>query len=337
MTGDDVTGIAAALLDKAGIAHQPVSFDRLAGGRNNRVYRLNFADRPPLVLKSYHWDPNDTRDRLGAEWQFLRRAWDLGIRAIPQPLCADESLHSALYPFIEGRRAEPAGADLVDQALDLVLALNAADAEISLRPASEACFSVDEHVSTIDRRVGLLASLDAGNIHAGDAGELVGAVLRPKWAFVRQSLLNAAAERGTDIHARIEREVVSPSDFGFHNALIDTAGRAIFIDFEYAGRDDPAKLVCDFFCQPEVPVPGEFFAGFVARLSGALGLSEEDEWRCGALLDAYRIKWACIMLNEFTVMGAKRRAFSNPDDAEARARHQIERVRGVLAQIRSTR
>ena len=30
-------------------------------------------------------------------------------------------------------------------------------------------------------------------------------------------------------------------------------GRLWFIDFEYAGWDDPAKTVCDFFCQPGLP------------------------------------------------------------------------------------
>ena len=34
-----------------------------------------------------------------------------------------------------------------------------------------------------------------------------------------------------------------------------TTGNVTFLDFEYAGRDDPAKLVSDFFCQPEIPVP----------------------------------------------------------------------------------
>jgi len=44
---------------------------------------------------------------------------------------------------------------------------------------------------------------------------------------------------------------LSPSDFGFHNALVDPSGALSFLDFEYAGRDDPAKPVSDFFCQPK--------------------------------------------------------------------------------------
>ncbi len=41
--------------------------------------------------------------------------------------------------------------------------------------------------------------------------------------------------------------IVSPSDFGFHNALLDDGGAISFLDFEYSGRDDPAKLDLRFF------------------------------------------------------------------------------------------
>ena len=57
---------------------------------------------------------------------------------------------------------------------------------------------------------------------------------------------------------RSEQCCLSPSDFGFHNALADETGQMIFLDF----HDMPAvtirpKLVSDFFCQPEIPDPPE--------------------------------------------------------------------------------
>ena len=61
---------------------------------------------------------------------------------------------------------------------------------------------------------------------------------------------------------------LSPSDFGFHNALVDDDGQVTFLDFEYAGRDDPAKLVSDFFCQPEIPVPLDYHATFIDAHGG---------------------------------------------------------------------
>jgi thiamine kinase-like enzyme len=42
------------------------------------------------------------------------------------------------------------------------------------------------------------------------------------------------------------QKILSPSDFGMHNAIFDCTGHFTFIDFEYFGWDDPAKLVADF-------------------------------------------------------------------------------------------
>src|SRR5258708_29751946 len=41
--------------------------------------------------------------------------------------------------------------------------------------------------------------------------------------------------------------------FGFHNALLRPSQELCFLDFEYAGHDDPAKMVGDFFSQPAIP------------------------------------------------------------------------------------
>ena len=42
-----------------------------------------------------------------------------------------------------------------------------------------------------------------------------------------------------------EERCISPSDFGLHNA-IRTAADIRFIDFEFAGWDDPAKALVNF-------------------------------------------------------------------------------------------
>ena len=44
--------------------------------------------------------------------------------------------------------------------------------------------------------------------------------------------------------------ILSPSDFGFHN-VIKKNKKLFFFDFEYAGMDDPVKLISDFICQPD--------------------------------------------------------------------------------------
>ena len=45
-------------------------------------------------------------------------------------------------------------------------------------------------------------------------------------------------------------QILSPSDFGFHNAILQKNNKVCFVDFEYFGWDDPAKLINDFIWHP---------------------------------------------------------------------------------------
>ena len=100
--------------------------------------------------------------------------------------------------------------------------------------------------------------------------------------------------------------IISPSDFGFHNTLFDKE-ILYFLDFEYAGWDDPAKLICDFVCHPEMPVKDEHSQILKNSLLTWLEEAEKAIERSEILMPLYRLKWCCIMLNEFTPDGQDRR------------------------------
>jgi hypothetical protein len=223
----------------------------------------------------------------------------------------------------------------VRAAADFICAVNAAPRDPQrLAPGSEACFTVAAHVAAVDRRVARLAELDPQAPVRDEAERLVQGRLLPAWRAVQATILREAKALGLDAEAEIppSEQCISPSDFGFHNALLD-GERIGFIDFEYAGRDDPAKLVCDFFCQPEVPVPPAHYEPFVARIVAGLGLDDIHRARCGLLLDAYRIKWICIMLNEFLPADAARRAFADPGARERRCAAQLAKAAASMARV----
>lgn len=321
--------IAARLLRSAGLPGEVSALTRLAGGRNNRVFRLDRDGHDPLVFKLYHHDPRDPRDRLGAEWAFLQYAWnDCDLRDVPRPLACERESHAALYGFVPGAKIPAVHPPHVEAAARFVAALNAPaarDAAASLAPGSEACFSTAAHVATVARRVArLAANLDPDAPHAAAAAALVRERLAPSWE---------AIARGLPQDEAAQPWCVSPSDFGFHNALLHQ-GRLTFLDFEYAGRDDPAKLVCDFFCQPELPAPAALYPGFRDAVLDALGLATPaHRARCDALLPAYRIKWACIMLNDFLATDAARRDFAEGQDRAARCAAQLAKAAAALDRI----
>jgi hypothetical protein len=78
-------------------------------------------------------------------------------------------------------------------------------------------------------------------------------------------------------------------------------------------------------------VPMNHHASFVARLADGLALDEKGRARCAMLLDAYRIKWACIILNDFLPLGDARRAFADEGSRAARCAAQLEKAEAKLS------
>jgi hypothetical protein len=307
---------------------------RLAGGGNNRVYRVELDDRAAL-LKAYFRHPADPRDRLGTEFAFAHFAWHNGVRRIPQPYAARPDLGLGLYEFVGGRRLAPAevGADAVDQALAFYQELNShrdRPEAGQLPAASEACFCLGDHLNCVERRVQRLLRWAPVTDLDRQAAEFVRTELAPFWADLR------ARDKGVGLEAPLPGVArrLSPSDFGFHNALREPSGLLRFLDFEYAGWDDPAKLACDFFCQPAVPVPAGFWGPFLDRLTADLPDPDQHRARMEWLLPVYRVKWVTIRLNDFLAVDGQRRRFARSDqDSEAHRAEQLAQAQRALEQV----
>jgi hypothetical protein len=147
----------------------------------------------------------------------------------------------------------------------------------------------------------------------------------------RARRLAAAAGFANEAPRPIAERCLSPSDFGFHNALLLPSGRLVFHDFEYAGWDDPAKLVADFFLQPRLPVPLEHRDDFIRRLASCLDLPARHMQRIAALTPILAVKWVCIVLNDFLPAGEKRYRFA--DTEGDRQRLQLGLAHRLLKQL----
>jgi hypothetical protein len=336
--------LAELLRSAAGVSQQVDSLpelQRLAGGANNAVFRAVWAGRSYL-LKQFFSHPRDPRDRYGAEVAFVEFAWEHGLRALPRLLARCSTSRLAVFEFIDGRsvRAEDIDADLIGQAVGFLQELFAAQASCasrSLPPAAESCFSLSQHLACVDRRIERLAAIRPESDLDQETHRLVKNVLRPRWREVRHAFNQACLRSGRSLVAELgpEERCLSPSDFGFHNAMLETGGRLRFLDFEYAGWDDPAKLLCDFHCQVELPVSRPLWQEFLGRILELLPHADRVAWRVERLLPVYQLKWCCIVLNEFLPEGRARRQFSaadrsgqrQPEIQLAKARHLLEQVK----------
>jgi hypothetical protein len=332
------SGVITRLLSRAGIADN-YSLSRLAGGANNRVFRVDAPQRT-VLLKSYFRHPGDRRDRCGAEWAFATAAWEIGVRAIPEPLARDPESRLSLFEFIPGRKLESheINCERVREAVVFFLQINSRRQELCIRAlpdASEACFRLADHLTGLRRRIHRLQAIDPAGDSERAAAEFMTQTLRPLFVEVLDWTTTAAADAGIDVHDELtdNERCVSASDFGFHNALLGADGRMKFIDFEYAGRDDPAKTICDFFCQPELPVPADCRALFSGEIASGLENPERLQRRLELLLPMYRLSWCCIMLNDFLPAGNERRRFAGTVDDEVRKWRQLEKARQAAEQV----
>lgn len=261
-------------------------------GINSTVVRL--ADEG-LVAKLYPSPEGDGRDRVGTEFRAARFLWDHGVRTIPEPIDMDPVRRIGLFRYVEGERLRPdrvTRAD-VEQAVAFVLAIQerrGVPAARELPTASEAVFTLRGHVDVIDRRLTRLLE-----VVAKDSAE------ERFLTFDLAVCLSRVSQRTADWGAILpaSERVLSPSDFGLHNALRRSDGTLVFLDFEYFGWDDPAKLISDAFLQPDFPIPMEYRKTFLHGIWKGLGLPPGLPRRLDRVYPLLAIKWALIVMNAF--------------------------------------
>jgi len=343
LTNDELETAAAALLRQTG---RPGAFSlhQLPGGANNRVFRVDI-DGTRTLLKAYFQHPEDKRDRLGAEYGFCTFAWESGLRNVPKPLARDSENRLGLYEFIEGRKLllDEVDEGAIRQALVFLADVNPprqVPAAQKLPTASEAYFTLAEHLACIERRLQILHGIEPSAEIDREAAAFVQEELLPTWKSVRGWVAKESAHLGLGLETELAREDrrLSPSDFGFHNALLTGDGRLRFFDFEYAGWDDFAKTVSDFFCQVAVPISASYLDLVVETLASSLSEPEQFRGRVAMLLPVYRVKWCCIVLNEFVRVSSSRRRFAGAgNDLEDKKVTQLRKARRILQHLTDER
>lgn len=300
----------------------------LAQGGNNRTWLVTTSASGKYAAKQYFRHDDDTRNRLAAETNFMHYAAQCAPGCAPQVLAVDQAAGLALFDFLPGHglRAGEVGLPETQAAAAFFCALNGDDRlarAANLGVASEACFSIQGHLDLIGGRIAKLreALQSPGRPEDTEARRFIERVFL-RWQVLTNEIQTRALRHGLDLQEELAREqrCISPSDFGFHNALA-SEGTIRFLDFEYAGWDDPAKMVGDFFAQLAVPVPPEHFQFFTQACLAPFDDRDALLRRATLLRPAYQIKWCCIAMNIFLPVHLARRKFANPALDEQTLKH----------------
>lgn len=331
--------LRSALSDLLG--ESVVSLEAIGGGRNSRVYQLKTVEST-YVAKCYFQHHADDRDRLGVEFSSLQFLWSHGVRAIPRPITMNRRVGCAVYEYIQGEQiqSDQVTSHDIDTTVAFLAALKALRSQPGSRTlpeASEACFSVQAILDSIERRVSRLrdVELDA-NPQAALRAFLDDAFI-PAVEVISQWCVREFARSGLSVTTALDdhEKTLSPSDVGFHNTLRRPDGQLVFLDFEYFGWDDSAKMIADFLLHPAMSLSGDLKQRFFTRILEAFPEHTHLAERVEVVYPLFGLKWCVILLNEFVPQDQLRRGFTQPTQravAEVQA-EQLAKATRMLSNV----
>ena len=319
------------------------SVERIGGGGNSRIFKVVCADSTQFAAKHYFQHPSDSRDRLGVEFSTLEFLWSNGLRCVPRPVLADREHQWAVYEWIDGGGipGESVTAADVDSALGFLVefqALAGSETGRQLPPASEACVSPAAMVANVRLRLDRLRAVDGAEAASAGLREFLDRQFAPLLETVAEGCRHrlSGPDRAYSTELPQGERTLSPSDFGFHNALRRADGKMVFLDFEYFGWDDPAKTVSDFLYHPAMDLPEWVKQRFVDGALCGFRASDALSARLAALYPIFGLKWCMIILNEFLREHRLRRDFAgaNKQHLGAVLDRQLTKAKAMLARVK---
>jgi hypothetical protein len=290
MTGEmdyEILKLAGLIDDRTKLTNSKI----ITGGLNSGI-RLVEVGCSKYIIKTY---PKDlTRQRLDTEFRFLVLMNKAGIPNVPKPIKKLSSLNVGVYSYLHGKTIETATDFNVLASADFIIELNeklvSFSKEITL--GSDHFVSYENLLESIERRI--LSLMGWAHRHSREYIQTVN-----EFYIIFQKITDQNSTTAKEFNDNIckMKQVISPSDFGLHN-MLQNKKTIKFLDFEYAGNDSCLKLICDFYCQPRIPVSNSQFKGFVGKLNNSI-LHMNSLFEVSAkFLPLFRLKWSCIILNQ---------------------------------------
>ena len=293
----------------------------VSGGGNSRVYKGLTVSGNDFVIKMY--PPDSAHDRLRSEFDGLSLIHSFCNSNTPEPLGVNRDLEVTAFRWVEGELIKNPTLKDINQAVEILSSLQSCQKsnEFETFPfASAACLSGRQIEQQLKSRLDRLLV---------ENNEKLENFLNKEFeSFVKKMLERATIfwpNQGFEIELTKSQQILSPSDFGFHNALKNVNGTIVFLDFEYFGWDDPVKLLCDFAFHPGMDLSvklKKFWFKATLKLYG-----EDLLPRLNASWPLYGLCWVLIILNEFRSDIWERRCAAEPSVENFREDLQLRQLK----------
>jgi len=308
------------------------SIKEITAGRNSRVFSVTTSGGEKYCAKEYFQSDTDQRPRMQIETDSLAMLAACGVTDIPRVLDIDTENQITIFSFIEGEKID---GEKITEANVIALAnflLSLQQQAIrehfgNFVDAADASFSREAIFDDIQSRFDRFKQIEVKDDITRDAVVFLNDTLNP---FLQE-------QKGKVGYEQLPREyqILSPSDFGFHNILIDQTGGQHYIDFEYFGWDAPEKCINDFLLHPGFTLEKKKRLLFKKEMLCGLAHDSQLAQRVDDTYQLFGIKWCLILLNEFCPACWQRRVFVGAATSETLT-HQLAKAKRLFGELRET-
>lgn len=308
------------------------TIDLVRGRGNSKIYKL-IGPKESFALKIYPDRQTDQRNRLETEFSACQM---LNMEDMPvvKGIFYNTEMNWGIYSWIDGYSETPTD-EFVSKAIFFVknlLKLSIQEDKNKFQQASEACLCGTEIVRQLNERLDRLKIVDNALLQYFLTKELI-----PTLEMVIKMATYEMEEAFNQVIPTVD-QILSPSDFGSHNAIRTITGETVFIDFEYFGWDDPVKLASDFYWHPAMNLSLGLKRKWVKEIMVLFGPDNITfNKRFKAYLPLFGLRWCLILLNEFLPERLAQRIHADAEKADQIfhvQEFQLQKARSILKSIK---
>lgn len=269
------------------------NINEIKAGRNSKIYKVDL-NKKSIILKFYL---GKGTQRIRRERQFYKYLNKINNKNTIKPISFNLKNNFAVYPYLEGKKIKKISTAHILKACNFIKKINN-------RGPSKLFIAVDgiknrkDHLKLVEKKINLMKLIKKNSLIKKDCFLFLKYKIIPKYNDIKKNLIKSNILKSSKFKLLRDQMIISPSDFGFHN-IIESNKKLFFLDFEYAGLDDPVKLICDFYCQPDQSISILQKKLFIEKFLSRNEFSKDIKFLVKKFLPVHQLKWCCIILNEF--------------------------------------
>tara|TARA_B100000700_G_scaffold331081_1_gene461274 strand:+ start:4390 stop:5397 length:1008 start_codon:yes stop_codon:yes gene_type:complete len=268
---------------------------KISTGANSSTYIIG-DNQNKWILKCYPLEIHSNRNRLLNELKFLKFLQDNELQSVPIPVAWDEEKNWMLMNYIKGESVNSATQSSCQALIEFILRLQSLKDKpnsILIGMGSEAFLSINNHFSSLENKINFIhQKLIRKSINTRTCKLLEYNLQNLQILKLKYKDINS--DEDLDKEIKLNDLILSQSDVGCHN-MIKANNKYYFIDFEYAGWDDPCKLISDLILQPDHGIPLRYM-NIIKQLFDNRFISFDPSTRLPLMLELCRINWISIII-----------------------------------------